>query len=29
MRSNKDLTTENLMSERYFKLKVLDWLTDG
>ena len=29
MRTNKDLTTENLMSERYFKLKVLDWLTDG
>ena len=26
---NKDLTSENIMSERYFKLKVLDWLTDG
>ena len=29
IRSNRDLTTENMMSERYFKLKVLDWLTDG
>ena len=29
IRQNKDLTTENLMGERYFKLKVLDWLTDG
>ena len=24
-----DLTSENIMSERYFKLAVLDWLTDG
>ena len=24
-----DLTSENIMSERYFKLSVLDWLTDG
>ena len=24
-----DLTSENIMSERYFKLLVLDWLTDG
>lgn len=29
VRMNKDLTTENMMSERFFKLKVLDWLTDG
>lgn len=29
IRFNKDLTTQNMMSERYFKLKVLDWLTDG
>jgi len=26
---DKDLTSENLMSERYFKLAVLDWLTNG
>ncbi len=24
-----DLTAENIASERYFKLKVLEWLTDG
>lgn len=24
-----DLTSENIMTERYFKLLVLDWLTDG
>lgn len=29
VRTDKNLTTENLMGERYFKLKVLDWLTDG
>lgn len=29
VRMNKDLTSENIMGERYFKLKVLDWLTDG
>ena len=29
IRTDKNLTTENLMGERYFKLKVLDWLTDG
>ena len=29
IRANRDLTTENLMSERFFKLKVLDWLNDG
>lgn len=27
--SKTDLTSENVMSERYFKLAVLDWLTDG
>ena len=27
--SKTNLTSENIMSERYFKLKVLDWLTDG
>jgi len=27
--SKTDLTSENIMSERYFKLLVLDWLTDG
>jgi hypothetical protein len=27
--SKTDLTSENFMSERYFKLSVLDWLTDG
>jgi len=26
---DKDLTSENLMSERYFKLAVLEWLTNG
>lgn len=29
VRQNKDLTSENIMGERYFKLKVLDWLTNG
>ena len=29
VRMDKDLTSENLMSERYFKLAVLAWLTDG
>ena len=29
IRIDKDLTSENLMSERYFKLAVLDWLTNG
>ena len=29
VRTNKDLTSENIMGERYFKLKVLDWLNDG
>ena len=29
MRLDRNLTSENIMSERYFKLKVLDWLTDG
>ena len=27
--SKTDLTSENIMTERYFKLSVLDWLTDG
>ena len=27
--SKTDLTSENIMTERYFKLLVLDWLTDG
>lgn len=27
--SKTDLTSDNIMSERYFKLTVLDWLTDG
>ena len=27
--SKTDLTSENIMAERYFKLSVLDWLTDG
>lgn len=29
IRMGKDLTSENLMSERYFKLAVLEWLTNG
>lgn len=29
VRQNKDLTSENIMGERYFKLKVLDWLSNG
>ena len=29
VRSNRNLTSENVSGERYFKLKVLDWLTDG
>ena len=29
VKNNTDLTDENTKSERYFKLKVLDWLTDG
>lgn len=29
VRITTNLTSENIMSERYFKLKVLDWLTDG
>lgn len=29
VRQDKNLTTENMMGERYFKLKVLDWLTNG
>ena len=29
IRNNKNLDTNNIMGERYFKLKVLDWLTDG
>ena len=29
VRMDKGLTTENIMGERYFKLKVLDWLNDG
>ena len=29
MRQDLNLTSENISSERYFKLKVLDWLTDG
>jgi hypothetical protein len=29
IRIDKDLTSENLMSERYFKLAVLSWLTNG
>ena len=27
--SKTDLTSENITTERYFKLKVLEWLTDG
>lgn len=29
VRTNKDLTSDNIKGERYFKLKVLDWLNDG
>ena len=29
VRQNRDSTSENITAERYFKLKVLDWLTDG
>ena len=29
VRQNRDQTSENITAERYFKLKVLDWLTDG
>ena len=29
IRLDRNLTSENMMGERYFKLKVLDWLTDG
>lgn len=29
IRLNRDLTSDNLMSERYFKLAVLNWLTNG
>lgn len=29
LRINQNLTSDNMMSERYFKLKVLDWLNDG
>lgn len=29
IRLDRHLTSENMMGERYFKLKVLDWLTDG
>ena len=29
IRQSKNLTSDNMMGERYFKLKVLDWLTDG
>ena len=29
IRNNRDLTSENMTAERYFKLKVLDWLNDG
>lgn len=29
VRMDKNLTTENLQGERYFKLKVLDWLNNG
>ena len=29
VRMDRDLTSENLMSERYFKLAVLAWLTNG
>ena len=29
IRKDRNLTSENMLGERYFKLKVLDWLTDG
>lgn len=29
MRQDRNLTSDNIYSERYFKLKVLEWLTDG
>ena len=29
VRIGYDLTSDNIYSERYYKLKVLDWLTDG
>ena len=29
VRTSKNLDSENILSERYFKLKVLDWLNDG
>ena len=29
IRQERNLTGENIYGERYFKLKVLDWLTDG
>ncbi|MBR2247111.1 MAG: hypothetical protein IJ880_08820 [Bacilli bacterium] len=29
IRKDLNLTSENISGERYFKLKVLDWLTDG
>lgn len=29
IRQDKNLTSENFYGERYFKLKVLDWLTNG
>ena len=29
VRTDKNLTSENIMGERFFKLKVLDWLSDG
>jgi len=29
IRHDRNLTSRNMFSERYFKLKVLDWLTDG
>jgi len=29
VRDNRDLTSENITAERYFKLKVLEWLNDG
>ena len=29
VRQNKDLTSDNILSERFFKLTALDWLGDG
>ena len=29
VRQDRNLTSENMTAERFFKLKVLDWLTDG